>query len=926
MTVTGEWRFTNPAVVRFLPEPVVALMDVSVQIQGNFADWVPRTGQILGTLTAPFTSPPAQYQVSLPIVPTGRIVDLDNDGQNDAGVQVFALTVGGNLVGDSYLEQLEQVGFSSLLADPQTGAIREGAVLVWAPDSEQRFPSGAGADGRYFTADDPLVVLPRGYSLANLSRDGEVRFDRSREARMDILEAPGVAPPDFSGQGILESYNSLIDMLAVRYAYTELRRLDWEQIRQRYLPRVEQADAAGDMPAYYLALFDLAQSIHDSHVQVSATDPAVRVAPFVRLGEQTAGSLGASVAELSDGRFIVTYVDPNGPGAQAGWRFGTEIVSVDGVPMGERIDSLPYATAESTAEGIRLARLVFALSFPAGSVATVAYRQPGEHELRQATMTAGAEYRTAPEAGEPREEISFKRLDGGYGYIQWDAFDDSLYELAVWQKFLATFKDSPGMVIDLRGNVGGSVILLDTMASFLFTADRPAPLHWMDEYVYDEAAGDLVLQLPVGYTVSAPRPELAFTGAVAVLVDEGSASSAEYFPQFLQRQGRAVVVGEHGTDGAGGFIDRAALPGSIRFQFTKGRTVFAGTDEPNIEGKGVSLDVRVPITEEGERAKREGRDPVVEAAMAALAEESVRLSRERLIGATWRWTVKIEPSTKQSPIEDPDSFTVEFGENGTLTITADCNRAFGTYSLDGEGGLTISLGPATLAACPGGSFGEDFLKWLGAATSLQVSGDELVIMVNPESGVLALQLAAAARAVQWSDRNSEERDIMHATDSNSGVEKPGYVRNLEASFGPPSQQGFGSAVFFERIGAGDSLEKSGLSAYRTFVGDLWQRYGEAAWMGPWKKVYSRGPEGSHDIAAELQSIGDPAAKQSVPMMLDGVEDADRAKTALATAYDDPAVTELEVFNIGDGGAMSGLLVAGRRPDSREATFLVFLMD
>jgi hypothetical protein len=32
------------------------------------------------------------------------------------------------------------------------------------------------------------------------------------------------------------------------------------------------------------------------------------------------------------------------------------------------------------------------------------------------------------------------------------------------------------------------------------------------------------------------------------------------------------------------------------------RSVFAGTDEVNLEAKGVTLDVRVPITEENERA------------------------------------------------------------------------------------------------------------------------------------------------------------------------------------------------------------------------------------------------------------------------------------------------------------------------------------
>ena len=62
------------------------------------------------------------------------------------------------------------------------------------------------------------------------------------------------------------------------------------------------------------------------------------------------------------------------------------------------------------------------------------------------------------------------------------------------------------------------------------------------------------------------------------------------------------------------------------------------------------------------------------------------------------------------------------------------------------------------------------------------------------------------------------------------------------------------------------------------------------------------------------------------MILDSIEGAETARAALSAAFDDPAVSELRAFNLGDGEAMSGLLVAGRRGASGEATFLVFLMD
>jgi hypothetical protein len=156
-------------------------------------------------------------------------------------------------------------------------------------------------------------------------------------------------------------------------------------------------------------------------------------------------------------------------------------------------------------------------------------------------------------------------------------------------------------------------------------------------------------------------------------------------------------------------------------------------------------------------------------------------------------------------------------------------------------------------------------------------------------------------------------------------DKPQYVTALETSYGAPNQAGFGSTVFFEHINPADKLDMAALKKYKYFLGDLWERFGEDAWMSTWKQVYARPAGAKHDILAELNSVTDPAALNSIPMILDVVKDADKAKIALSAAYDDPAVVELKVFNTGDGAAMSGVLVAGRR-NNGEAIYLVFLYD
>lgn len=154
---------------------------------------------------------------------------------------------------------------------------------------------------------------------------------------------------------------------------------------------------------------------------------------------------------------------------------------------------------------------------------------------------------------------------------------------------------------------------------------------------------------------------------------------------------------------------------------------------------------------------------------------------------------------------------------------------------------------------------------------------------------------------------------------------PDYVKDLQAMYGMPGDGGFGSAVFFQPQLAADELAAAALDNYKYFVGKSWTPSREAAWMSTWQCVYARAAGDRHDVVAELRDIGDRAVRSSVTMLLDAVDQAAQARQALAAALDDPAVSQLLVYRLGDGEAMSGLLIGARRDDGA-AVFLVFLMD
>ena len=88
-----------------------------------------------------------------------------------------------------------------------------------------------------------------------------------------------------------------------------------------------------------------------------------------------------------------------------------------------------------------------------------------------------------------------------------------------------------------------------------------------------------------------------------------------------------------------------------------------------------------------------------------------------LTGTTWSWEALSDPAA-QMLVNDPSRYTILFneleGESGTADIQADCNSVSATYTTEGNS-INITLGPATLAACPADSLDQQFLIALEAA-------------------------------------------------------------------------------------------------------------------------------------------------------------------------------------------------------------------
>lgn len=107
-------------------------------------------------------------------------------------------------------------------------------------------------------------------------------------------------------------------------------------------------------------------------------------------------------------------------------------------------------------------------------------------------------------------------------------------------------------------------------------------------------------------------------------------------------------------------------------------------------------------------------------------------NRDRLLAQPWQW-ISFQGATETFEIQDSQNYILIFNQDGTVNIKADCNNVAGNFAAD-ESNLTIVIGPATLAACPPGTRGDQFVQFLASATRYFFDGANLRIELMLDGG------------------------------------------------------------------------------------------------------------------------------------------------------------------------------------------------
>lgn len=431
-----------------------------------------------------------------------------------------------------------------------------------------------------------------------------------RALRLALLLAVVVAPPARAQRPAqvpatpIASFDSAWASIARTYWDASLVRGRWQAIADSLRGGLGPSPTDEQVRGAIRALIAVPQQSHFVLIPGSAAPVGGRAA-------KAPGNIGVEVRPL-DGAVIAWRVDSEGVGYLAGIRPGDRIVQVDSFALDSVQARLRAASATEAAADRLLATFVTSrLSGGVGEDVLVHFvnaagerrpvileRMPVEGQVSQygnlPPFSVLAVARRLPVEGETRT-VALLRFNGWFPVLS-PVLDSALF----------ASRDAVGLIIDLRGNPGGVIGMIAGISGHLL----------------DSAASLGELRSRTGTIRFAANPRRVdrggarvepYAGKVAILVDEYTASTSEFFATGMQALGRARIFG---TRSAGMALPAAMgrLPnGDVMMH------VIADHVDPRgrrVEGVGIQPDVPTPLRLDALRA---GRDTALEAALLWIA-------------------------------------------------------------------------------------------------------------------------------------------------------------------------------------------------------------------------------------------------------------------------------------------------------------------
>jgi len=404
----------------------------------------------------------------------------------------------------------------------------------------------------------------------------------------------------------LVTFDSAWSRINASYYDPDFRGIDWVGVRDELRPEAEAVETRGDLRAI---LRDMLSRLGESHFAILPQEgvDGIDVGDDGLATDTEAGDVGLELRWV-EGDLTVFRAEA-GPAVDAGVGPGWVVEAIDEVEMERWREVMAIAETDAARDRLELETVSGAHSLlqgPVGSSLTLRVLD-GRDELHTFTLERQRVRGQMVRFGQLpalAAHLDFERQSVGDSCVGVIAFNIWMVPLvADFNRAVDALADCRGMVLDLRGNLGGvGGMVMSTAGSFY---SQRAELG-----VVQSRAGEMrFVAMPRGVDSDGQLRE-AFTGPLAVLIDGRSVSTSEIFAAGLKSTGRARLFGTN-TPGQALPAMTLRLPNEdVLYHVVSNLTDPEGQ---RIEGEGVVPDERVVLRRAELLA---GRDAALEAAVA----------------------------------------------------------------------------------------------------------------------------------------------------------------------------------------------------------------------------------------------------------------------------------------------------------------------
>lgn len=356
-----------------------------------------------------------------------------------------------------------------------------------------------------------------------------------------------------------------------RYVDPKLNGVDWRAVRTAYEPKLLGKLSDDE---FWELLDKMTGELKDSHTRVHS--------PKLVAQQKNRESHGLGVNFLAlDGELVLSSVNTQSDAWWAGARAGMIIKSIDGeaaLPHTKKLiseardSSTPWARARGAVRKVNAGDV--------GTEVSMTFVRPDKTEI-SVTMKR-RKFAATP-------EFTPRVLPSGVGYIRFSGFVGNLQAAILAE--IDKMKDTPGMIIDLRGNGGGSGEMSRTLLGRFFKDDQTGvsiktrtgkPI---SIFFYPIAKLEQELK---------GSKERAYTKPLVILTNESSASASEIFAVVMKESGRATLIGQRTCGCLLGYMGLADVPGGAQMAYSE--LAFVTKNGSRVEGDGVVPNIEVTPT------------------------------------------------------------------------------------------------------------------------------------------------------------------------------------------------------------------------------------------------------------------------------------------------------------------------------------------